>query len=432
MTQVTHKELMPGVHLTAVQTHKFKTCMLAVDLLTPISEAAASENALIPAVLRRGTERYPDMESLSAALDGLYGGSIEPVVRRKGSIQCIGFTASFLDDAYAPGQTQILEPAAALLGEMLLRPAMENGGFRTDYVESERANLIDRIRAQINEKRSYSILRLNQEVCGGTSCGIDRLGSERSAAAVTPVKLWERYQKLLGTAQVSLYYCGSAPLERVENALRCALDALAGGARSPVSLEPLGPNAPKDAPRVVTEALDVTQGKLALGFRNGGNTLCSKDYPAFMVMNAIYGGTPTSKLFLNVREKLSLCYFASSMLDKFSAYLAVSSGIEFNKYNEAKAEILAQLDNCRTGKIEPWELEGGRRSVVSALQTSLDAQSRLEDYWLGQACAGLTETPEELALRVEAVTLDQVVACANALELDTVYFLKGREEQDHG
>ena len=178
--------------------------------------------------------------------------------------------------------------------------------------------------------------------------------------------------------------------------------------------------------------MDVTQGKLALGFRTGGLTAASPEFPALLVMNAVYGGTPTSKLFLNVREKLSLCYYASSMLEKFSGLMVVSSGIEFDKFEAAKAEILAQMENCRAGTIEEWELVGARQSVISALRTTMDAQGRLEENWLGQAVAELTEGPDELARRVEAVTMDQVVAAARRLELDTVYFLKGREGKAHG
>ncbi len=427
MTQVTHKDLLPGVRLTAVHTDKFKSCMLGVTLMTPIDGATASANALIPSVLRRGTQDRPDMESLSAALDELYGGAIEPMVRKKGETQCVGFAASFLDDAYTLDGSNILESAAALLGDLLLRPVTEDGRFRADYVESEKANLIDRIQAQINEKRGYSILRLTQEMCAGEPYGVDKLGDEATAAALTPDGLWSAYQTLLRTAQVELYYCGSAAPERVEAALTAALRDLP---RAEALADPdcgVQTNATEAQPRLVEERMDVTQGKLALGFRTGGACVWEDDFPALLVFNALYGGTPTSKLFLNVREKLSLCYFASSMLEKMKGILIVSSGIEFQNYDKAKAEILAQLEECRAGRFEPWELEGARQAVISSLRSTMDGQGRLEDYWLGQAASGLEEGPEELARRVSAVTAEQVSAVAQGLELDTIYFLKGRE-----
>ena len=428
MTQVTHRELLPGVRLTAVHTNKFKSNLLSLSLMAPLAAETAAANALLPYVLRRGTRSHPDMEALSAALDELYGGSIEPSVRKKGEAQAVGFVASFLDDAYAPGETRILESAAGLLGELLLRPAAEDGRFRKDYVEGERSNLIDRIQAQVNEKRSYSILRLTQEMCAGEPYGVDRLGDEKSAAAITAEGLWERYQALLAQAPVELYYCGSADADRVAAALSAALDGLPRGAELDEPDHGVQDNATQEQPRLVTEAMDVTQGKLALGFRTGGACVWEEDYPALLVFNALYGGTPTSRLFLNVREKLSLCYFASSMLEKFKGVMVVSSGIEFANYEKAKAEILAQLDNCRTGAFEDWELEGARRAVVSSLRAAMDVQSRLEDYWLGQAVAGLEEPPQDLVDRVEAVTRAQVTAVAGKMELDTIYFLKGKED----
>ena len=426
MIQVTHRELMPGVRLTAVHTDKFKSNVLSLSLLAPLAAETASANALLPCVLRRGTARHPDMEALSAALDDLYGGSIEPSVRKKGETQAVGFVASFLDDAYAPGETHILEDAAGLLGDLLLRPATESGGFRRDYVEGERANLIDRIQAQINEKRAYSLLRLTQEMCAGEPFGVDKLGDAARAAALTPEGLWERYQALLSQAPIELNYCGSAPADRVAEALTAALAGLPRtgtperpgcGVRAEVSHE---------APRLVTESLDVTQGKLALGFRTNCDAW-DETYPALAVANAVYGGTTTSKLFMNVRERLSLCYYASSGLMKYKDVMLVSSGVEFGKAAQAEEEILAQLDNCKAGKFSGDELEWARRSVVNGLRAALDSQSRLEDHWLGQAAAGLEEGPEALAERVESVTREQAVAAARGLELDTVYFLKGRE-----
>ncbi|BFK87098.1 pitrilysin family protein [Pseudoflavonifractor gallinarum] len=425
MAELTRSELFPGVHLTAVHTEKFKSCVLGASFLAPLDRTTAACNALVPSVLRRGTQEHPDMESLSSALDELYGGSIEPVVRTRGETQCVGFLGSFLDDAYTLDGSAILEKAAALLGELLLRPCTEQGVFRRDYTDSERQNLIDRIRAQVNDKRSYALLRLKREMCAGEPFGVDRLGDESSARAITPESLWARYQDLLRTAPIELYYCGSAKPERVADALRAALSQLpTDGVRAPLP-RPAAKEAPAQ-PREVVESLDVTQGKLTMGLRTG-STVWSEDYPALLLANAIFGGTTTSRLFLHVREKLSLCYYASSQLEKLKGVMLVSSGVEFDKVGEARSEILAQLEACRKGAFEDWELEGARRSVVSALHSAMDAQARLEDFWLGQAVAGLTEDPEALARRVEEVTREQVVAAFSSLQLDTIYFLKGRE-----
>ena len=426
MSHVTRRELFPGVWLRTVHTNKFKSSYLSITLLAPLDAQTAGANALIPEVLRRGTAVHPDMESLSAALDELYGGAIEPIVRKKGETQCVGFVASFLDDAYALEGEKILEPAAGLLGELLLKPYTENGVFSADYTAGEKANLIDRIRAQINDKRTYAVQRLTQEMCRYERFGTDKLGDEESVSAITPEGLWQRYQELLRTAQVEVYYCGSADPDRVAEALRRALDKL------PVNENRLDPAcdvrvSAGPEPIVAEETMDVSQGKLALGFRTGGQTCWEEDFPALYLAVAIYGGTTLSKLFMNVREKLSLCYYASATLEKMKGLVLVSSGIEFDKYQTAKDEILAQLEAVQRGEIEDWELEGSRRTLIGACLSILDDQGRQEEFWMGQAAAGLEEGPEDLAARLEQVTREQAAAAAQKLELDTIYFLKGKE-----
>lgn len=426
MSQVTRRELFPGVWLRAVHTDKFKSSYLSLTLLVPLDRKTAGANALIPEVLRRGTAVHPDMESLSAALDELYGGAIEPAVRKKGETQCVGFAASFLDDAYALKGEKILEPAAGLLGELLLKPYTQNGVFCPDYTAGEKANLIDRIRAQVNDKRTYATQRLTQEMCKYEAFGADKLGDEESVSAITPESLWQRYQELLRTARVEVYYCGSAHPDRVAEALKSALDKL------PVNENRVDPEcsvrvSAGPEPIVVEEAMDVSQGKLALGFRTGGLSCWEDEFPALYLCTAVFGGTTLSKLFMNVREKLSLCYYASAILEKMKGLVLVSSGIEFDKYQTARDEILAQLEAVKRGEIEDWELEGSRRTLIGACLSTLDDQGRQEEYWLGQTAAGLEEAPEELAARLEEVSREQVAAAAGRLELDTIYFLKGKE-----
>lgn len=421
------RELFPGVWLRTVHTHKFKSAYLSLTLMAPLKKETAAANALVPWVLRRGTQDHPDLESLSAALDQLYGGAVEPVVRKKGETQCVGFVASFLDDSYTLEGEPVLEGAAALLGELLLRPYTQDGAFCPDYTAGERSNLIDRIRAQVNDKRRYALSRLTQLMCSDEAFGLDKLGDEESARAITPQSLWQRYQELLRTAQMELYYCGSAAPERVEAALAAALAGL------PQDRDRVDPDCEvrlhaSPEPIFREDRMDVTQGKLALGFRTGGITCWEEDYPALVLCNAVFGATPLSKLFLNVREKLSLCYYASSTLEKMKGLLLVSSGIEFDKYQQTRDEILAQLEAIRRGDMADWELEGARRTLIGGHLSTLDDQNRLEEFWLGQAAAGLDTGIEELVERLRAVTADQVSAAARKLELDTVYFLRGLED----
>lgn len=419
-------QLFPGVWLRTVHTDKFKSAYLSLTLMTQLNRENASANALLPRVLRRGTMVHPDMESLSAALDELYGGAVEPVVRKKGESQCIGFLASFLDNAYALNGEDILSGAAELLGEMLLNPLTRDGAFDPDYVEGEKANLIDELRGQINDKRIYATRRLTQLMCREESFGADKLGQEDKVAAITPESLWARYQKLLSSAQIEVYYSGSADPERVREIMERVFSTL------PVSEEREEPECEvrihaEQEPNVIEEVMDVNQGKLAMGWRTGGITVWEEECPALVLCSAVFGGTSMSKLFMNVRERLSLCYYASSALEKQKGLMIVSSGIEFQNYETAKREILAQLEDVKAGKITDDELEGARRILINQYRSIEDEQGRMEEYWLGQATAGTEDDPGTLAARLETVTGEQIAQVARKLELDTVYFLKGKE-----
>ena len=419
-------QLFPGVWLRTVHTDKFKSAYLSLTLMTQLDRENASANALLPRVLRRGTIVHPDMESLSAALDELYGGAVEPVVRKKGESQCVGFLASFLDNAYALNGEDILSGAAELLGEMLLNPLTRDGVFDPDYVEGEKANLIDELRGQINDKRIYATRRLTQLMCREESFGADKLGQEDKVAAITPESLWARYQKLLSSAQIEVYYSGSADPERVREIMERVFSTL------PVSEEREEPECEvrihaEQEPNVIEEVMDVNQGKLAMGWRTGGITVWEEECPALVLCSAVFGGTSMSKLFMNVRERLSLCYYASSALEKQKGLMIVSSGIEFQNYETAKREILAQLEDVKAGKITDDELEGARRILINQYRSIEDEQGRMEEYWLGQAAAGTEDDPGTLAARLETVTGEQIAQVARKLELDTVYFLKGKE-----
>ena len=284
------REIMQDVFLTYLPAQRFKTSRMTVQLIAPLQRETAAANALLPAVLRRGTVRCPDMESLSAALDTLYGANIDYTVRKKGERQCVGFAAGFIDDAFTPHGEKLLEPVSAMLGELLLDPVTHGGRFLSSYVESEKANLIDAIRGLKNDKRDWADIRLMQEMCAGEPYSVLRLGDEETAGRITNQSLYVHGQALMASSRVEVIYCGSAEAQRVEDAVLTALAALPRGAQTALP-EVQRIQAP-DTPRRIVETMDVTQGKLAMGYR-----CSSDDYPAMVLANLIFGGTSNSKLF---------------------------------------------------------------------------------------------------------------------------------------
>ncbi len=414
----TRTKLAEGVYLTRLPARKFKTSLLSAQFMTPIAAETAAAQALLPAVLRRGTMRYPDMGALSTRLDELYGAEIDYTVRKKGECQCVGFVASFIDDAFTPGGEKLLEPVAELLGQVIGNPVTKDGRFLPEYVDSERTNLVDAIRSILNDKRDYADLRLLQEMCAGEPYGVSRFGDEKSAQALTGEQVYEAYTRLLSSAPLELFYCGSASAERVEAALMAALSNLP---RKAVQAIPQSQchTARKEVKRV-TDLMDVTQGKLGMGFTCG-----SDDFSALMMGNTLFGGSSNAKLFMNVREKLSLCYYASSLFHRQKGIITVSSGIEFQNFQKAYDEIQHQLKAVQDGKLEDWELEGARSTLCNAYATIGDSQSKLENFWLGQTATGRDDTPEALAEGVRTVSPERIYEAMKTVSLDTVYFLKG-------
>ena len=414
------EQLMHGVYLTYLQDRKFKTGYISAQFMMPATVENVGMNALLAAVLRRGTARYPDMVSLSAALDQLYGARIDYSLQRRGECQCIGFTAGFIDDSYALGGEKILEPVAELVGQLICEPATKNGRFIPAYVESECINLVDAIRSQINDKREYAYNRLLAEMCRGEAYGVAPMGEEKFVSKITVPKLYAYYQNLLADTPLELFYCGSAPLERVKHAFLDAFSALPRRNVGTVESTPL--HCGRKEMQYVEETMDVTQAKLCMGF-----SCKNDDVPAMVLANLLFGGSSNSKLFLNVREKLSLCYYASSAYHRSKGIITVSSGIETGNYQKAYDEIMAQLKAVQQGELEDWELEGARSVALNGFRTISDSQGRIVNFYLGQIATGCSESQEEMIGAMKDVTLERILAAANTITPDTVYFLKGRE-----
>ena len=422
-------ELLPGVYLSHLRSDKFKTACMSLTLLTQLRRESAAMNALLPYVLRRGTTRYGDMEALSRRMDELYGTAIEPVVRRVGEIHCIGFYGSFPEEAYLPGGETLLPSAVGLMADMLLSPKTRGGLLLPQYVDSEKEKLLERIRSRINDKRSYSLSRCIEEMCCYEDFAVSRFGSESEAENIHYKKLTRHYRELIQTCPVEIFYCGKTDFKAVSAAMRDAFSAMPRGEIDYDIGTDLRMNAVEDHVRFVEEEMDVTQGKLVLGFRLG-ECMEEPDIPALYVFNAVYGSGATSKLFMNVREKLSLCYYASSAVYLHKGIMLVSSGIEFDKLDAARDEILAQLDSVRRGEITDDELRSAKKSVASDLRAVQDSIGELEGFYLSQALDGLDYGPAELAALAEDVTKEDVQAIAESIECDLIYFLKGSGEED--
>ena len=412
--------LSSGVTLRCFRDHRFKQGAISIQLVRPMTKEEVSQNALIPAVLLRGTQDHPDLRAITERLDDLYGASVSALVRRIGDYQTTGLYCAFMEDKYALSGDQVLEPMVDFLRELLFAPVMEDGGFSRDFVESEKKNLISTIESELNDKRAYASAQMLRRMCRADSFGIPRLGEKEDVAAIQPKALYEHYQKILRESPIELFYVGSADAEQVAG---LAKEMFRGLERRDGSLP--GQTPFHDAGGCdETETMEVAQGKLCMGFTTP-ITIGHPDFAAMQVCNAMFGAGMTSKLFMNVREKLSLCYDIGASYHGSKGIVHVSAGIDCNMDATVRQEVLRQLEACCQGDISEEELESARQALLSQLRLTHDSPGSIEGYYATGALSGMTMTPEQYMEKVTSVTKEQVVEAARTLRLHTVYFLKG-------
>ena len=416
-------ELFPGVTLRCYPDQRFKHGCLSVQLVRSMCREEAACNALLPAVLLRGCNSCPDLRDITLRLDDLYGASVGTLVRRVGDYQTTGFFASFIEDLYAMEGDAVLVPMVAFLKELLLDPVRENGVFRADYVEGEKKNLISTIESQINDKRAYAMEQMMRRMCREDTFGLSRLGEKEDVAAITPESLFAHYEKILRTSRIDVFYVGSAPASQVAELIK---DLLGGIERDYVNLpEQTGFHSCPGGS--YEQQMEVNQGKLCMGFVSPV-TIRDRDFVAMQLLNMVFGGGMTSKLFMHIREKLSLCYAIGSGYHGSKGIFSVSAGIDSNKKQKVQEEVMAQLEACRRGQITEEELNAAKQALRSGLLSTPDAPASIEGYYASAALSGLPLTLEAYMSAVEQVTVEQVAQAAKSLELHTVYFLKGVTE----
>ena len=411
--------LLPGVNLRCRTDPRFKQGCLSLHWVVPMCANHSAMNALIPSVLLRGTVPHPDLRSITAHLDDLYGAAVSPMSRRVGDYQASGLYLSFMDDRFALPGDRVLEGTVEFLAELLQKPLTEGGGFLPAYVESEKKNLISTIQADRNDKRIYAMGRLLKIMCREDSFGLPRLGEPEQVAAIQPDTLYRHFQNMLGSAPLEIFYVGSREGSALADLLRGRLNL--AGRESTLPPQTGFHSCPGEN---VTETMDVAQGKLCMGFVTP-ITLHSSQYPAMQVLNVLYGGGMTSKLFQNVREKLSLCYSVGSSYYGTKGILTVSAGIDFDKEGASREEILRQLQLCQEGTIAREELVSAREALISSLRAVPDSAGSIESYCFSAILSGKDPSLENAIQAIRDVTLEQVVEAAKTLTLHSTYFLKG-------
>ncbi len=407
-----------GVVKCEVFSDTFKTNCIAINFFWPLDKQYASKIALLCAVLKRGNTVFGEMDKISAFLDLNYGANFDISTAKVGEMQEISFVSTYIDDKYALEGEKISENMMKLLQSAIFCPILENGCFKESFVVSEKQNLKDKIQSLINDKQVYSFEKCKQTMFADEKYGTYELGDLQEIDKITPENLYEFYRTLLEKAMIIVNYGGvkcdtdslfASVLDKFENNQRVTFET----------------DWKKDAEEIkdVVEEMNVAQSKLNLGFRLGKSA--KEDLFALRMFNVIFGASPTSKLFMNVRERLSLCYYCSSTADVLKNVMFVYSGVETKNAQIAKDEILNQLSLMQKGEFTDEEFENAKAYIIDSYVQAGDSALALSSLLTSAYIQGHNLTPDEQIEEFKKVTADRVKKVARDIKLDTVYLLKG-------
>lgn len=419
-------EILNGVTLLSVRANRFKTNETAITLALPLKNETASANALLINLLSRKCADYPNMLSLNRKLAHLYGASLSGGVAKSGECQILKLSLSSLDDRFSLDGESISLECIKLLCSMLFHPRLdENGDFYQEDIDAEKRILIEKIEAEENEKRTYVLRQTEKLMFADEPYSINRFGDVEQIKKLTADDIKNAWKNAVKSAKILVTVVGDTDIDEVKNYLS---DCFAETERSYEKL-PEAVFVPESTEvKRKTERMDVKQGKLVLGFRvnmKGDDKLTA----AMRTFCDVFGGGPYSKLFANVREKMSLCYYCSARYTRQKSYIMIQCGCNEESMDKAVDEILNQLEIIKNGDFEE-EFASSKMALRDSIMAVNDAPDMLEYWYAGQITDDDFKSPEMSVKENESVTAEQVKHCASLLSLDTVYKLAAPKEAE--
>lgn len=416
-------KLWESADLTAIKTDKFKTGMISFSFSLPLDARLSAYNLMLAGVLRRGSVRYPSASALNRRLDELYASSVEIKNLRCGKNELLIFSSEMLDNAFVNDGSDLLDGVLELISELIMNPLLENNAFPKTAVDKERVNVSDAIKAEINNPRAYASRRCSELMHSSDADFPTVKDMAQFVELCDGENLYEHYIRVLTKAKASVFYVGSEDINQVAKKIKAHFSKF-GSVEN--TIVPMKAEIYKEQ-KNVTEPFPVCQGKLCMGFRMG---VCADDeeYFAAALFNEIFGGSPASKLFINVREKMGLCYYCSSAYDTYMGNITVSAGIDVSDFESAKSEILLQLEDMKKGRISEIEITAAKKSIANWYRQMLDYPFELFAFYSTRGLFGIKADPSDYMKKFDAVTSEQIARVANRAVLDTVYFLKGTLE----
>ena len=418
-------EIKSGIKLHMIQTDYFKTNLVCIIVTMPLKEETITKNALIPFVLRRGTKNYEDQVKLNSMLEGLYGANFDCGIDKVGDNHVLKFYIETIDNDYALNSEDVLSKVIDSLIEIVFNPYLEDGKFKESYVDIEKETLRKVIESKIDDKDAYSVSQCVYNMYDGKGYGLYKYGEEKYIDEIDVNNLTEYYKALKNTAKIDFYISGKFEEDKVINKVfenETVKELIPRAENYVLNNEYTECKEIVENPKVITENMDVTQGKLIIGL-----DLLSKQenlQPTALVYNSILGDGASSMLFQNVREKAGLAYSTKSTYVKAKANIFIRCGIQINNYDKALNLIKEQLEDLKNGNFSEEDINNAKTYLISGIKNIEEEQDSEIIYYIGQEIAKTNRTLEEYIELVGKVSKEDIIEFANKIQINTIYFLR--------
>ena len=414
-----------GIDLHLIETNKFKTNLLAVFLTTPLQKETVTKNALIPAVLRRGSQNMKTQDEISIALEEMYGASFDCGIDKIGDDQILKFYLETINNEFLPEQEDNFKKAINILLEVVFNPLLENNHFNNEYVEGEKNNLKQVIEGRKDSKALYALERCVEEMYKNNPYSLYKYGNTEDLKNINADNLYEQYKALINNCKIDIFISGDIK-ENVKEDVFNNENIEKLNAREAKYIINNKENRKKEEKQEqeVSDSMDINQGKLIIGL----DVLQENDNDKYtaLVYNAILGGTPTSKMFQNVREKNSLAYTASSSFIRQKANIFIKCGIDIPNYKKALEIIKEQLEDMKKGEFTAANIDEAKNNIISTIKFIPDEQDTELMYYFSQELSGYEMSYENYINKVNEIKKEDIIELAKRIQINTIYFLTNK------
>lgn len=416
---INRRKIADGVYFSSITDKRYKKNLISVAFSTQLSEDTATENVIVPVLLTKCNSKLPTYKAFNNKMSRLYASGIGGTAGRQYDLQTISFGAYYLDDIYALSGEKMTGIMTDILIDCLTSPVTENGVFSEKFVELEKKTVIDNIETAINDKRSYAIERAMKTICKGEPASVCSYGTVEKAKLITPDSAYKAYRRMLETMPCEIICTGCSDFEGVAEKFAAAFEK---AGRHDIENTTIALSPVKTQTEEVTERLTVNQSKLVLGFKSH-----SDDDAALVLLQKIFGGTTSSKLFRNVREKISLCYYCSAARNDLKGIMLVNSGVENENIEKTKEAVIDQLEEIKNGNFTNEDINFAEMAIKNDFKSVADSAGNVSNWYFDCIRKNDIVTPEEKLGRYLGVSKERIIAAAKSMVLDSVYVLTGNE-----